>query len=100
MFITFEGPDGSGKSTQIKLLAEYLAGLGHSVLLTREPGGAEISEQIRKVLYDLRNKVIIEIRMKFGRRYCPLKSPKMTCGDLTSIIGYSHLFRPLAVGLV
>ena len=58
MFISFEGPDGSGKSTQIKLLAEYLAGLGHNVLLTREPGGAEISEQIRNILHDLRNKAM------------------------------------------
>lgn len=55
MFITFEGPDGSGKSTQIKLLAETLTGLGQRVLLTREPGGTEISEQIRHVLHDLRN---------------------------------------------
>ena len=58
MFISFEGPDGSGKSTQIKLLAEHLAGLGHNVLLTREPGGAEISEQIRNILHDLRNKAM------------------------------------------
>ncbi len=55
LFVTFEGPDGSGKSTQIKLLAETLTGLGQNVLLTREPGGTEISEQIRKVLHDLRN---------------------------------------------
>lgn len=58
MFITFEGPDGSGKSTQIKLLAEHLTALGQSVLLTREPGGTEISEQIRAVLHDLRNKAM------------------------------------------
>ena len=58
MFITFEGPDGSGKSTQIKLLAEYLTGLGQNVLLTREPGGTEISEQIRHVLHDLKNKAM------------------------------------------
>lgn len=58
MFITFEGPDGSGKSTQIKLLAEYLTGLGQNVLLTREPGSTEIGEQIRHVLHDLRNKAM------------------------------------------
>ena len=58
LFVTFEGPDGSGKSTQIKLLAESLTGLGQNVLLTREPGGTEISEQIRKVLHDLRNKAM------------------------------------------
>src|SRR5579859_2947057 len=54
-FITFEGPDGSGKSTQIQSLAEYLQGLGQTVLLTREPGGTEISEEIRDLLHDLRH---------------------------------------------
>ncbi len=58
MFITFEGPDGSGKSTQIKLLAERLTAQGHNVLLTREPGGTEIGEQIRHVLHDLKNKAM------------------------------------------
>jgi dTMP kinase len=54
-FITFEGPDGSGKSTQIQALAEYLQGLGQTVLLTREPGGTEIGEEIRDLLHDLRH---------------------------------------------
>jgi dTMP kinase len=55
MFITFEGPDGSGKSTQIKLLDEFLRGQGRTVLTTREPGGTPIGEQIREVLHSLRN---------------------------------------------
>lgn len=59
MFITFEGPDGSGKSTQIKLLAEHLTKLGQNVLLTREPGGTEISEQIRNLLHDTRYKTML-----------------------------------------
>lgn len=58
LFITFEGPDGSGKSTQIKMLAEHLTGLGQPVFVTREPGGTEISEQIRALLHDLRNRAM------------------------------------------
>lgn len=50
MFITFEGGEGSGKSTQAKLLAEYLRNSGKEVILTREPGGTELAEQIRELL--------------------------------------------------
>lgn len=55
MFITFEGPDGSGKTTQISLLADLLAGRGYNVLKLREPGGTAIGNQIRQVLHDLDN---------------------------------------------
>lgn len=50
MFITFEGGEGAGKSTQIKLLAEYLGKLGFNVLITREPGGTALAEKIRTLL--------------------------------------------------
>lgn len=56
IFITFDGPEGCGKSTHSRLIVEYLKSKGMSVVYTREPGGTKISEEIRKVLLDQRNK--------------------------------------------
>lgn len=50
LFITFEGGDGSGKSTQIELLEDYFKEIGYKVYITREPGGTKIGEEIRKVI--------------------------------------------------
>ncbi len=55
MFITLEGPEGSGKSSQLPDLAEFLRGQGWDVLTTREPGGTPIGDQIRQVLMRLDN---------------------------------------------
>lgn len=57
MFITFEGPDGAGKTTQIRLLARRLESVGRTPLTTREPGGSPVGERLRSILlageYDL-----------------------------------------------
>lgn len=50
LFITFEGPDGCGKTTQMKLLAEYFEKKGKEVVLTREPGGKGLGEKVREIL--------------------------------------------------
>lgn len=55
-FITFEGSEGCGKSTQSKLLYDYLKAGGHKVIYLREPGATRISEKIRKILLDVNNK--------------------------------------------
>src|SRR5215210_5450489 len=52
MFVTFEGIDGSGKSTQAALLRDALVRDGHEVVYTREPGGTELGEGVRKLLLD------------------------------------------------
>ena len=57
MFISFEGIDGCGKTTQLHLLNDYLTKLGHSVVAVREPGGTQISENIRKILLDDENNI-------------------------------------------
>jgi len=55
MFITLEGPEGSGKTSHIPYLVEYLREKGYIVFPTREPGGTSIGEQIREVIHDLKN---------------------------------------------
>lgn len=56
MFITLEGPEGSGKTSQLPGLAEFLRQQGYDLIATREPGGTSIGDQIRRVLFALDNK--------------------------------------------
>lgn len=55
MFITLEGPEGSGKTSQVQPLADFLTAKGYHVVTTREPGGTEIGDQVRAVLTNLAN---------------------------------------------
>lgn len=54
-FITFEGPDGCGKTTIVEMIYKKLEDLGYKVIKTREPGGTDISEKIRDVILDVNN---------------------------------------------
>lgn len=56
LFIVMEGPDGSGKTTQINLLKEYLEEAGYECLITREPGGTVIGEEIRRLILNPEHK--------------------------------------------
>ena len=71
LFISFEGSDGSGKSTQLKLLAERLRSQGHTVVENVEPGGTPIGQQIRKILLDRSNdemRPMTELLLMFASR--------------------------------
>jgi len=59
-FITFEGPDGSGKTAQLDILADEFIKEGYPILRTREPGGTPIGDQIRATLLDLKNTAMID----------------------------------------
>ncbi|MDD5491209.1 MAG: dTMP kinase [bacterium] len=63
IFITLEGPDGSGKSTQALLLINFLKKSGYKVLHTREPGGDRVAENIRRLLLSPRNKIAPETEL-------------------------------------
>jgi len=87
-FITFEGIDGCGKTTQARLLAERLKGMNYPVLTTREPGGTEIGQSIRKILLDIQHTGMApecELLLFLGDRVQHLVEvirPKMKQGDV------------------
>lgn len=59
MFFTLEGPEGSGKTSQLPALADYLRAEGYDVIVTREPGGTAVGDQIREILMNLNNISIV-----------------------------------------
>ena len=62
LFITFEGPDGSGKSTHIKLLYDLIVSRGYPCICTREPGGTKVGEKLRDILKDTTLNGLLSIR--------------------------------------
>jgi dTMP kinase len=75
-FITFEGIDGAGKSTQLSHAIDYVKGLGRPFIETREPGGTELGERIRSLILDGKNKISAEAEtmMMFSARLEHLNS--------------------------
>lgn len=85
-FITFDGIDGAGKTTQIERLAAYLRDQGKTVYITREPGGTGVSEKIRALLLDKENHMggLTELLLMFAARAEHIAStlrPKVEAGD-------------------
>lgn len=107
-FVTFEGPEGVGKSHQIRRLEQYLKDNGIKYYLTREPGGTEISEQIRKIILDSNNKSMCdecEALLYSAARAQLLKEtviPKLENGELVFCDRYidsSFAYQAYARGL-
>lgn len=107
-FITFEGCEGSGKSTQLRLLAEYLDKKGVDYIMTREPGGSSVSEQIRKIILDGKNSDMCdecEALLYAAARVQHLKDtvvPALECGKLVICDRYvdsSLAYQGVARGL-
>ncbi|WP_330398490.1 dTMP kinase [Mogibacterium pumilum] len=65
IFITLEGPDGSGKSTQVENIKSYFANVGREVVVSREPGGTSISEKLRSIVLDNENAEMDDITEMF-----------------------------------
>ncbi|MBS7326854.1 MAG: dTMP kinase [Thiopseudomonas sp.] len=88
LFITLEGPEGGGKSTNREYLAERLRALGHEVVLTREPGGTQLAEKIRALLlaeHDEPMAVDAELLLMFAARAQHINQlivPALTAGRL------------------
>ncbi|MBV1909201.1 MAG: dTMP kinase [Kangiellaceae bacterium] len=71
MFLTLEGSEGVGKTTSLKFVKEYIESLGHEVLVTREPGGTPLAEELRSILLSERDEVVetnTELLLMFAAR--------------------------------
>lgn len=108
LFITVEGTDGVGKSTQVELLYKYLTEKGFSVLCTREPGGNKISEKIRNIIIDNDNKEINDMTeaLLYAAARCQLTQqviiPKLKSGDIVICDRYvdsSIVYQGIARGI-
>ena len=112
-FITFEGPEGSGKSTQSRLLCEWLKKKNVSFVHTREPGGTKIGEELRQVLLDTKNKAMSVVCEMFVYQACraqimdevilpALKKGKLVICDrfLDATIAYQGYGSGLSVELI
>ena len=87
MFITLEGPEGSGKTSHIPNLVEYLREQGYTVFPTREPGGTSIREQVRDILHDLKNAEMhprqetLLSKAARAQRVTPVIKPRLPVGE-------------------
>ncbi len=113
VFITFEGIEGSGKSSQVALLADYLTARGRPVTVTREPGGTPIGDQVRTILLDPKNKALdpgAELLLYAASRAQHLKeviAPSLAAGKVVlcdrfsdATIAYQGYGRGLDLGMI
>ena len=113
LFITFEGAEGAGKSTQIKRLKEYLIDKGFPVVCTREPGGTYIGDEIRDILLDVDNQTMdhkVEALLYAASRAQLVKniiSPALTKGKVVlsdrymdSSLAYQSYGRELPLDMI
>jgi dTMP kinase len=112
LFITFEGADGCGKSTQLRFLAEYLEEQGVSVVCTREPGGCPVSEKIRGIVLGVGNEMdaVTEAMLYAASRAAHVRQvirPALDAGQVVlcdrfihSSLAYQGYGRELGVELV
>ena len=100
MFITIEGPDGGGKTTQMNLLVPALEKLGFDVVRTREPGGTPIGDQIRSVIMDMKNKsmhpraeILLFCASRASLIFCASRASLIFCASRSFVIESRNAWR-------